>query len=366
MIKYLDLKKINEPHEAAFNKKFQKFIDSGYYVLGEEVTKFETNFAKYCKTKHCIGVSNGLDALILIFKAYKALGKLQDNDAVLVPANTYIASIIAVLQAGLKPVFVEPDPDTYNIAPLEIEKHITPQTKAILPVHLYGQLANMQAINKLAKQYNLLVIEDAAQAHGAEDTNQVKAGSLGDAAGFSFYPSKNLGALGDGGAITTNNDDLAATLKKLRNYGSSKKYVNEMIGFNNRLDEIQAAFLNVKLKALDADNNKRRLIAKRYLFEIKNNKITLPFYNNTNNHVFHVFVVLVENRTHFSEYLKENNIQTLIHYPIPPHKQEAMAMYSHLALPITENIHKKVLSIPLNPSISELEIKTIIRVLNNY
>ncbi|MFD2824115.1 DegT/DnrJ/EryC1/StrS family aminotransferase [Lacinutrix iliipiscaria] len=366
MIKFLDLHKINARFEVQFQEQFKKFLKSGHYILGDQVALFESNYAKYCGTKHCIGISNGLDALILIFKAYKVLGKLKENDEVIVPANTYIASILPVIHNGLTPVFVEPDKETYNISTLEIEKHITPNTKAILAVHLYGQLANMKAINTIAKKHNLLVIEDAAQAHGAINENGKKAGNLSDVAAFSFYPSKNLGALGDGGAVTTNNDVLAETIKKLRNYGASKKYVNELIGFNNRLDEIQAVFLNIKLKKLDEDNTIRRYIAKRYLSELNNEKVKLPFYNNALDHIFHLFVVLVEDREGFINYLKENQIETLIHYPIAPHQQDALKDYASLNLPITEHIHKTIVSLPISPVMNEKEVTKIINTINLY
>ncbi|WP_452231501.1 DegT/DnrJ/EryC1/StrS family aminotransferase [Lacinutrix sp. MEBiC02595] len=366
MIKFLDLHKMNARFEVQFQEQFQQFLDSGYYVLGKQVAAFETNFANYCGTKHCIGTSNGLDALILIFKAYKELGLLHDNDEVIVPANTYIASIISVMQAGLKPVFVEPDLNTYNISVANIEKQITPKTKAILAVHLYGQIADMERINILAKKYDILVIEDAAQAHGAIHENNNRAGNLSDAAAFSFYPSKNLGALGDAGAVTTNHTALAEVIKKIRNYGASKKYVNEFIGFNNRLDEIQAAFLNVKLPTLDADNEIRRQVAKRYIAEVNNEKVILPFYNNSNNHVFHVFVVLVENRDHFITYLNQHQIETLMHYPIAPHKQEAFKAFESLELPITEEIHKNIVSLPMSPVLTNDEVTQVIKILNDY
>lgn len=363
MIKFLDLHKINQPYEAEFQQQFQQFLEKGWYILGENVKQFEKEFATYCGTKYCIGVANGLDALILIFRAYKQLGKLQSGDQVIVPANTYIASIIAVLENDLVPVLVEPDLETYNINSSEIEKHITSKTKAILPVHLYGQLCDMQRINEIAKKYNLLLIEDSAQAHG------VKSPSLrgvGEASGFSFYPGKNLGALADAGAITTNDDELAKILFSLRNYGSQKKYENEFIGINSRLDEIQAGFLSIKLKDLDKQNEKRREIAKRYLSEIKNEKIILPYYDNSENHVFHLFVIRTENREELQQYLLKNNIETLIHYPIAPHKQKAMTAYNHLSFPITEKIHNEVLSIPISPVLTDEEVSEIIKCLNNY
>ncbi|MGJ8592717.1 MAG: DegT/DnrJ/EryC1/StrS family aminotransferase [Aquaticitalea sp.] len=367
MIKFLDLHKINARFEPQFQETFQKFLDSGHYILGREVEIFETDFANYCGTNHCVGTANGLDALVLIFKAFIQLGKLQPNDEVIVPANTYIATMLAVIQAGLKPILVEPDEHTFNISSTEIEKYVTSSTKAILVVHLYGQLADMKAINKIAKARNILVIEDAAQAHGANLGSELtKAGNLSHAAAFSFYPSKNLGCLGDGGAVTTNDETLANCIKLMRNYGSSKKYVNDIVGVNSRLDEIQAAFLNLKLKKLDADNQLRQDIAKRYLSEIKNEKIKLPFYDGSKNHVFHVFLVRVNDRDAFTAYLDANSIGWLVHYPIPPHQQKAMLSYNNLSFPITERIHKSVVSIPISPVMTEDEVTTVIDVLNNY
>jgi dTDP-4-amino-4,6-dideoxygalactose transaminase len=376
MIKFLDLHKINKRFEPKFHESFQQFLESGHYILGNEVKTFESDFANYCGTRHCIGTANGLDALILIFRAYIELGKLQLNDEVIVPANTYIASILSIIHAGLKPILVEPDEQTFNISSQEIKKHITKKTKAILAVHLYGQLADMEAINQIAKVNNLLVVEDSAQAHGAvanfnhEATAQSlklqKAGNLSHAAAFSFYPSKNLGCLGDGGAVTTKDDELASCIKLMRNYGSSKKYVNEIIGLNSRLDEIQAAFLNIKLKKLDDDNERRRVIAKRYSSEINNKKMRLPFYDGTQNHVFHVFVLRVENRNAFTTYLDKNAIGWLIHYSISPHQQKALSMYNQLSFPITEDIHQSVVSIPISPVMTDDEVSTIISALNRY
>ncbi|HZW62177.1 MAG TPA: DegT/DnrJ/EryC1/StrS family aminotransferase [Flavobacteriaceae bacterium] len=366
MIQFLDLHKINARFEGQFKQEFQKFLDSGQYILGDAVTAFETRFAAYCGTQYCLGVSNGLDALTLLFKGYMELGKLKSGDEVIVPANTFIASILAVVNAGLKPIFVEPETDTYTISPSLIEQHITAKTKAIMPVHLYGQLAKMDKINAVAKEHTLLVIEDAAQAHGAEDKNGGKAGSLSHAAAFSFYPTKNLGALGDAGAITTNDKGLYEVVKKLRNYGFEKRYVSEYAGYNNRMDEIQAMFLGVKLKALDAANAQRRLLAKRYLTEIKNPKVKLPFYDYTLNHVFHLFVVQVTDRTHFVDYLESHGIQTLIHYPVPPHKQTALKEFVSLPLPITEQLHRTVVSLPLHPEVTDDEIRYVIQKINAY
>ncbi|WP_396196927.1 DegT/DnrJ/EryC1/StrS family aminotransferase [Flavobacterium sp.] len=365
MISFLNLTKINQPFEVAFQEKMKQFFEAGWYVLGNEVSAFEAGFASYCGAKYCIGVGNGLDALVLIFKGYIELGKLQKGDEVLVPANTYIASILAVLQADLVPVMIEPKLETYTVDPHAIEPKITAKTKAIMPVHLYGQLCEMTTIKEIAKKHHLLIVEDAAQAHGAE-WNGTKAGNFGNAAGFSFYPGKNLGALGDAGAITTNDAALAEVLFSLRNYGSKVKYENDRLGVNSRLDELQAAFLNLKLPYLEAENEFRRRLAKRYLLEINNEKIILPQWDGTENHVFHLFVVRTQNRSTLQEYLKTQGIETMIHYPIPPHKQKALFNWNNLSFPITEKIHDEVLSIPLNSSLSEDEIQHIIATLNRY
>lgn len=365
MIPFLNLHSLNQPFEAAFHEKMKQFLKEGWYILGKEVSAFEARFAAYCGTKYCIGVGNGLDALVLIFKGYIEIGKLQKGDEVIVPANTYIASILAVLQADLVPVLVEPKLESYSIDPHAIEAKITAKTKAILPVHLYGQLCEMEVINSIAKKHNLLLIEDAAQAHGAT-YNGTKAGNFGNAAGFSFYPGKNLGALGDAGVITTNDDALAEVLFSMRNYGSKVKYENERIGVNSRLDELQAAFLNIKLSHLDAENEFRRQLANRYFLEIKNDKIILPHWDGTANHVFHLFVVRTQYRSALQEYLKSQGIETMIHYPIPPHQQKALAHWNQLSLPITEKMHHEVLSIPMNSTLSEAEIQHIIATINQY
>lgn len=366
MIKFLDLQKVNLPYQQAFEKKFSGFLDKGWYILGEEVRIFEEQFAAYCGTKYCIGVGNGLDALVLILKAYIQLGKLRKGDAVIVPANTYIASILAVLQADLLPIFVEPDLETYNLDPNLIADKLTKNAKAILAVHLYGQLADMESINKIASANGLLVIEDAAQAHGAENTEGIKAGNLSDAAGFSFYPSKNLGALGDAGAVTTNDAELAKIVLSLRNYGSEKRYYNDHIGYNSRLDELQSAFLNIKLPNLDAENLQRKIVANRYLTEIQNPKIILPKYNGSNHHVFHLFVIRTENREQLKQFLFENGIESQIHYPVPPHQQKAMKGWDDLSFPITEKIHREVLSLPISPVMTLDEIAFVIQNLNRF
>jgi len=378
MILFLDLKKINALYEAAFQEKLKSVLHNGWYILGKEVETFEKAFANYCNTSYCIGVGNGFDALVLIFKGYIALGKLQKGDEVIVPANTYIASILSILEADLVPVLVEPKLETYNINPELISEKITPKTKAILAVHLYGQLAEMEQIKEIANQYNLIVVEDAAQSHGAfENSNNLKIRDFNDnslseveeslgAIAYSFYPGKNLGALGDGGAVTTNDPELAKVLYSLRNYGSEKKYYNNYIGVNSRLDEIQASFLNLKLPNLNADNDQRRAVAKRYLAEIKNDKIILPVWDFSNNHVFHLFVIRSSNREDLQTYLAQNNIQTVIHYPVPPHKQKAFPDWNNLSFPITDKIHNEVLSLPISPVLEDSEVDFIIDALNKF
>jgi dTDP-4-amino-4,6-dideoxygalactose transaminase len=371
MIKFLDLQKINAQYQDEFQQKLKLVLDKGWFILGDEVKQFETDFAKFTNTKHCIGVGNGLEALVLIFKAYIQLGLMQKGDEVIVPANTYVASILAVLQADLVPVLVEPKLETYNINPDLISEKITSKTKAILPVHLYGQLCEMDKINEIAKKHNLLVVEDAAQSHGAVLEGEIQNLEVRNAQAYSFYPGKNLGALGDAGAVTTNDDELAKVLFSLRNYGSEKKYHNEFVGVNSRLDEIQAAFLNVKLPHLNDDNNKRRTIAKRYLSEIKNKKITLPELSlrgtkQSNNHVFHLFIIRTAYRNKLQEYLKANEIDTMIHYPIPPHKQKAFVEWNNLSFPITEKMHAEVLSIPISPIMTNDEVSKVIQILNQY
>ena len=366
MIRFLDLQKLNAGHSNAFIEHFQKVLKAGNYILGETVSNFEHQFATYCGTQYCLGVGNGLDALTLILKGYIELGKLQEGDKVVVPANTFIATILSVLHAGLRPVFVEPDENTFNLCTKNVSKVLDQDIKAIVIVHLYGQVSDIEDLCKMASSNDLLLIEDAAQAHGAKYKNDKKAGNLGDAAAFSFYPTKNLGALGDAGAITTNDRALHESILRLRNYGSSTKYVNDTIGYNSRIDEIQAAFLVEKLKVLDKNNTIRQGIAVRYLNEIKNNKILLPYTENMDAHVFYVFVVRVDSRTDFMNYLLKNGIETMIHYPIPPHKQEALKVFNNLKLPITEAIHKTIVSLPLNPILESKEVDKIISVINSY
>lgn len=366
MIKFLDLQKINRQYEAELTRAVKSVVQSGWYILGENLNRFEKHFAAYCGTQCCIGVANGLDALILILRAYKELGKLKTGDEVIVPANTYIATILSITANDLTPILLEPDAVSFNIDSALIEQHITQKTKAILPVHLYGQLAEMENIIEIAKKNNLLVIEDAAQAHGAENVIGKKAGSLGNAAAFSFYPGKNLGALGDAGAVTTNDDELSNVIRSLRNYGSEEKYHNRYKGLNSRLDEMQAAILSVKMKYLDQENHSRRDIAKRYLGEIKNPSIQLPYYSGKQDHVFHQFVIRTEYRDELQAYLLKNGIETIIHYPIPPHKQQAYKEWNHLSYPLTEQIHKEVLSLPISPVLTDEETRVIIKAVNEY
>lgn len=366
MIPFIDIHAINARFEKSFKNQFQDFLDSGYYVLGNQVSAFESRFADYCETQYCIGVGNGLDALRLILEGYKVLDRLKPGDEVIVASNTYIATIIAIKQAGLKPVLVEVENQTFNFDISALKQAISPSTKAIMPVHLYGQIAPMEAIYSISKSHDLLIIEDAAQAHGATHTNGKRAGNLGHAAGFSFYPTKNLGALGDAGAVTTSDASLATAIKKLRNYGSSSKYVNEFLGVNSRLDEIQASFLSVKLPVLDSDNSERRDIARAYIKGIANPKVVLPACDGSKNHVFHLFVVQVATRDHFQDYLKNKGIGTLIHYPIPPHHQQALKEFATLQFPISEKIHQQVISLPMSPVMTQAQIEKVINVVNAY
>lgn len=365
MVKFLDLKKINEQYKDELNEACSRVIDSGWYIQGTELASFEEQFAQYCGTKYCIGVANGLDALTLTLRAWKELGKLSAGDEVIVPANTYIASILSITENDLVPVLVEPDPQTYNISIEGIKNATSQKTKAILPVHLYGQISPMDEIMFYAHSHNLLVLEDCAQSHGASIDHK-KCGNWGHAGAFSFYPGKNLGALGDAGAITTNDETLATTLKALRNYGSHKKYENLYQGVNSRLDEIQAAMLSVKLKYLDTETKQRQLVAQTYIEGIKNPLIKLPKVAEQAAHVWHLFTIEVEDRDRLVAYLTEKGIQTLVHYPIPPHMQQAYKGMFTGEYPITESIHKNILSLPLSPVISSQEIDSVISALNNY
>ena len=365
-IKFLDLQKINLQYQEEIETKLLETFRSGWYLLGDQVKSFENNLAQYIGSPNTIGVANGLDALRLIFKAYLELGQLKVGDEVIVPANTYIASLLAITDNRLKPVFAEPTVENYNIDISKIEALITPKTKAIMVVHLYGQVCWSKELENLAKKYDLKIIEDNAQAIGAE-WNGIKTGNLGDAAGFSFYPGKNLGALGDAGAVTCKDSLLAKTIRTLANYGSEEKYVNKYQGLNSRLDEIQAAVLGVKLEYIDADNEKRKNIAERYCAGITNPKIILPqLPKNADEHVWHLFVIRNSKRDQLQNYLLENGIQTLIHYPIPPHKQKAYKHYNHLSFPITEEIHEEVLSLPISPVMRDEEVGTVIEMVNKY
>lgn len=365
MIPFLDLKAINQQYRQALIDAATRVIDSGWYVLGQEVNAFEREFATYCGTEHCVGVANGLDALILVLRAWMELGRLQPGDEVIVPANTYIASILAISANGLKPVLVEPDAASFNLSIKNARDVITSKTRVILPVHLYGQLADMPAIMTLAREHGLLVLEDAAQAHGAA-INSKKAGSWGDAAAFSFYPGKNLGALGDAGAITTQDTELAQTIRALANYGSHEKYKNLFKGLNSRLDEMQAAMLRVKLSRLDMDTQHRRFVASTYLQSIKHNAVQLPKVSNPEQHVWHLFVIRSPRRAVLQQYLAEQEIQTLIHYPVPPHQQQAYAELNAQKFPLTEAIHNEVLSLPMGPTLTEDQALQVVKCINKF
>jgi len=365
MIKFLDLQAINAQYKEELKEACAKVIDSGWYVRGTHVKQFEQQFAQYCDTQYSVGVANGLDALTLTLRAWKELGKLQDGDEVIVQANTYIASILAISENNLVPVLVEPDPETFNLSANSINKALTDKTKVILPVHLYGQISPMDEIMSIANKHELLVLEDCAQSHGATLQNR-KCGSWGDAAAFSFYPGKNLGALGDAGAMTTDDQALADTVRALGNYGSVTKYKNDFLGVNSRLDEIQAAMLLVKLNHLDRETEIRQQIAEKLSNGIHNSDVKLPFVNVIEGHVWHLFVVQCENREKFQKYLADNDIQTLIHYPIAPHKQGAYSEYAKLQLPITEKLHNDVLSLPIHPCMTDSEIEYVIEKVNAY
>jgi dTDP-4-amino-4,6-dideoxygalactose transaminase len=370
MIPFLDLKAINQQHRQALIDAATRVIDSGWYVLGQEVKAFEQEFARYCGTQHCVGMANGLDALVLTLRAWKVLGKLNEGDEVIVPANTYIASVLAITENRLKPVLVEPDEHSYNLCPNKVRAAITPKTKAIVAVHLYGQLAPMKAIMDIAYEYQLLVLEDSAQAHGAMVDGKC-AGTWGHASGFSFYPGKNLGALGDAGGVTTNDAELAQTVRALGNYGSHKKYENFYQGLNSRLDEMQAALLRSKLQHLDADTLVRQKIAVTYAQGITNPLVKLPIAPTATvprlqNHVFHLFVVRVKARAAFQTHLKAAGIETLIHYPIPPHQQQAYRDYQTLSLPLTEAIHQEVVSLPIGPTMTKSDVSAVIAAVNAF
>lgn len=366
MIKFLDLQKINLVHQQEIEERLVNTFRSGWYLLGNEVKNFEENLKTYIGASNAIGVANGLDALRLILRAYIELGVMSKGDEIIVPANTYIASILAISDNGLVPVLVEPDVATYNIDVSKIEEKITPKTKGLMIVHLYGRVVFSEEIKTFATQYNLKIIEDNAQAIGAE-WKGIKTGNLGDAAGFSFYPGKNLGALGDAGAVTCKDDELAKTIRAIANYGSSQKYINIYQGLNSRLDEIQAAVLDVKLKYIDIENETRRTIAEAYVAGINNDSIDLPQLPlNRSEHVWHLFVIRTQRRDKLQNFLDENAVQTLIHYPIPPHKQKAYQRFNTLSFPVTEKMHNEVLSLPISPVMTEGEVAKVIEVVNEW
>lgn len=383
MIKFLDLKGITDLYADEIKQAVDSVIDSGWYLQGNANKQFEADYANYIGTDYCVGVANGLDALIWIYRAYIEMGVMQLGDEVLVPANTYIASILAITENGLKPVLVEPDITTFEIDDKLIEQAITPRTKSILIVHLYGRCAYTEKIGELCRKYNLKLVEDNAQAHGCcysiengkleignyesvANSQFKRTGSIGDAAGHSFYPGKNLGALGDGGAVTTNDPELANCVRALANYGSQRKYVFKYCGRNSRLDEIQAAVLSVKLRHLDDDNRRRQQIASYYYEHISNPLITLPRQMPDANNVYHIFPILCPERDRLQQYLTAQGIQTLIHYPIPPHKQECYKEWNTMNLPVTEQIHQQELSIPISQVLTDQEVKEVVGVLNTF
>lgn len=365
MINFLDLQKINQQYQTELEEASKRVIASGWYLIGNELKLFEENYANFCTTKYALGVANGLDALRLIFRGYIELGVMQAGDEVIVPANTYIASILAITDNDLVPVFVEPNLDTYNLDSGKIEESISSKTKAILTVHLYGQNSIDETMVSICTKHNLKLVEDGAQSHGASFGNKIS-GGIGDAGAHSFYPGKNFGALGDGGAVTTSDSELAECIKALRNYGSHVKYQNKFQGYNSRLDEIQAAFLNVKLKYQKREIEKRRKVAKKYLVGIKNPLVILPTVLEEEGHVWHLFVIRTKKRKELQEYLQLNGCSSLIHYPIPPHKQECYKEYFILKLPITEMIHEEVLSLPMSPVMEGDDVDMIIELINNF
>lgn len=365
MIRFLDLQKVNGRYADEINEAVMRVVNSGWYLQGKETEQFEREYADYIGTKHCIGCANGLDALIWIFRAYIEMGVMQPGDEVIVPANTFIATILAITENGLKPVLVEPRVDTLEIDDDLIESHITKRTKSICIVHLYGRCAYSRKIGTLCEKYGLKLIEDNAQAHGCRfETNRT--GSIGDVAGHSFYPGKNLGAMGDGGAVTTNDVELASTIRALANYGSQKKYVFKYCGRNSRLDEVQAAMLRVKLRHLDDDNSHRQAIADYYYQHIANPLVSLPQFLPTKNNVYHLFPILSPRRDELQQYLLDNGVQTIIHYPIPPHKQECYKEWSEQSYPITEQIAKHELSLPISPVLGLDEAEIIVNLINNW
>ena len=365
MIKFLELKKITALHGEEIKQAVNDVIESGWYLHSDANSRFESHFAQYIGTRHCIGVGNGLDSLTLILRAYKELGVIAEGDEIIVPANTYIATILAITDNNLKPVLVEPRLDTFQIDDSLIEKAISPRTRAIMIVHLYGRCAYTERIGELCRKYDLKLIEDNAQAHGCT-YNGKRTGSLGDAAGHSFYPGKNLGALGDAGGVTTNDNQLADTIRALANYGSRKRYVFDMAGRNSRMDEIQAAVLDVKLKYLDEENSRRRSNALYYIKNISNPYVCVPSESYWRESVFHIFPLMTSQRDRLQSYLKENGVQTDIHYPIPPHLQRAYSQWGRPSLPVTERIHREELSLPVSQVLTEEECKEVTRLINDF
>ena len=365
MVKFLDIQKITQKYENEIHHSISRIVDSGWYLLGEETAEFENNYARFIGTEHCIGVANGLDALRIILRAYMEMGAMKEGDEIIVPANTFIASIIAITDNRLVPVLIEPCLTTYQIDDEKIEEAITSRTKGIMVVHLYGRCGYTDKIASLCQKYNLKLIEDNAQAAGCKYHGKTT-GSLGDAAAHSFYPGKNLGALGDGGAITTNDRSLAEKARSLGNYGSVRKYIFDYQGYNSRLDEIQAAVLNVKLNHLESDNERRKEVARHYLDRITQPEVILPEVSDWNAHVFHLFVIRTPKRDEMLRFLNDHGVQALVHYPVPPHRQKAYRELNHLHLPVTEKIHKEVLSLPISQVVTDEEVEMVVRVVNSF
>lgn len=365
MIKYLDLKAVTNLHEEEILHAVDDVVRSGWYLRSEANERFERDYANYIGTRHCISCGNGLDSLTLILRAYKEMGMMSDGDEVIVPANTYIATILAITDNGLRPVLVEPRLDTLQIDDSLIEQAITPRTRAVMIVHLYGRCAYTERIGELCHSYGLRLIEDNAQAHGCTYQGK-RTGALGDAAGHSFYPGKNLGALGDAGGVTTDDDELADMIRALANYGSSRRYVFDMVGRNSRMDEIQAAVLDVKLKYLDEENQRRRDNAHYYIQHISNPAVSVPLEDYWQDSVFHIFPLLSPRRDELKQYLLDNGVQTDIHYPIPPHKQQAYKEWNEMSLPITERIHREELSLPVSQVVTDEERKKVVELINKF
>jgi dTDP-4-amino-4,6-dideoxygalactose transaminase len=367
-VEFLDLKAVNAAQRNQLLAALTRVLDSGWYILGQEVQAFEREFSAFIGVEHCVAVGNGLDALVLVLRAWKEMGVMSEGDEVLIPANTYIASILAVTENRFVPVPVEPNLETFNLDPLRLEAALTKRTRAILPVHLYGQASDMTSISAFARKHGLMVLEDVAQAQGSF-WSKCRAGSIGDAAGFSFYPGKNIGAIGDGGAVTTHNSELANVVRALRNYGSNKKYYNDYVGINSRLDELQAAVLRVKLPLLDEHNARRRLVAQKYIDSISNPEIALPkVHSDPSTHVWHVFPIRCRRRDDLKKHLSEQGVQTVIHYPIPPHQQAAYrsSQWARASLPVTELMHREILSLPVSPVMTDEHVAAVVTAVNSF